>query len=196
MKKILSIDEAIKELRKHKRNFIQTFDLIINLKNIDLRKPENRINKEVILPYPPKEMKIGVIADNGEITKSDLEGDIKSLKKKLKEFDILVAQPQYMVLVGKVAGKILAPKGKMPKPLPPGDSGKNMIETLKKSIKIRVRNNPTIQCAIGKENMNDKEIKQNIEKVIEFVENTLPKGKAQIKNIYLKLTMSPPVRIR
>ena len=42
--KILS---AIKELKKEKRKFSQTFDLIINLREFDIKKPENKLNEEI-----------------------------------------------------------------------------------------------------------------------------------------------------
>ncbi len=49
----MQIKDAIKQLREQeKRKFSQTFDLIINLTNIDLKKPENRIDEFLMLPVP------------------------------------------------------------------------------------------------------------------------------------------------
>jgi large subunit ribosomal protein L1 len=63
------IIDAVKEAKEQAkpRNFTQSIDVIINIKDLDVRKPENRFSEEVALPNGRgKEIKIGVIAD-GEL---------------------------------------------------------------------------------------------------------------------------------
>jgi large subunit ribosomal protein L1 len=59
------IGRALGELRKNltKRKFSQSIDLVVKLREIDLKRPENRINETITLPNPPeKPVKICVIA--------------------------------------------------------------------------------------------------------------------------------------
>jgi len=200
------IVELIKKLRKNskKRNFVQTFDLIINLKDFDIKKPENRIDDFVVLPSGRgKKAKIVVFSD----TKSDIgckvlatedietiARDKKAVKKFANETDFFLAEPKMMPIIGKFLGQVLGPRGKMPKPVA-GDV-KELVKKLEDSVRIVVRKNPIIQTIVGIESMKDEDIAKNVKAVIDFVEKKLPKGKQNIKSIYLKLTMSKPVRIR
>ncbi len=52
-----------------------------------------------------------------------------------------------------------------------------------------------IQCMVGKENMDDNQIVENIEGVVKFLEKNLPKGKININNFLLKFTMGKPVKV-
>ncbi len=194
-----SLDEAIKSLREQeKRKFVQTIDLIVNIKNIDLKKPENKFSKKVLLPHGRgQDISICMIGEKGDITKVDIEDfeKNKSAAKKLgKKYDFFVCEAPLMPLVGKVLGRYLAPKGKMPEILLPGKSPDSVVEELKKSIRIKVRDSPSIQVMVGKENMPDAQIKENAQHVIEEIRKALP-AKAQIKNAFLKTTMGKPMRI-
>jgi large subunit ribosomal protein L1 len=195
---------AIKELRKNskKRNFVQSFDLIINLKEYDVRKPENKINEEFALPHGRGEVKVVVFSDTIKdldceiLTSEDVEKLAKNkraARKFIKEVDFFLAEPSMMPLIGKHLGQLLAPRQKMPKVIS-GDV-KKMVEELKKSVRIVVKDAPVIQCIVGKEDMRDEEICENIESLLKYLENRLPKGKRNIKNVLLKLTMSKPVKI-
>ncbi|MGC8993662.1 MAG: 50S ribosomal protein L1 [Candidatus Aenigmatarchaeota archaeon] len=198
--------EAIKKARENskKRNFEQTFDLIVNLKGIDTKKPENRINEIVELPYGiGKEVKIALFSDeikeleNVEIFSSkDIEeiSKNKRLAKKIaKEFYFFASDPKLLPLVAKNLGKFLAPRGKTPKPIT--GNVEKFVESLRKSVRIRIKDSPVIQCPIGSEKMKDEEIAENIKKILSFLEERLPKGKANIKEVLIKLTMGKPVKI-
>ncbi|MFH1443209.1 MAG: 50S ribosomal protein L1, partial [Candidatus Micrarchaeota archaeon] len=58
---IAAIEEILKE--KGKRKFVQSIDLAVNLRDVDFKKPENRVNVDVVLPYAPRESKVAVFAD-------------------------------------------------------------------------------------------------------------------------------------
>ncbi len=207
------IIEALKKVRESskKRNFVQSFDVAINLRNIDLRKPENRIKGEVELPYKPRKRKICVIADNllPEIKKikesdeeiyilrkEDIEGIGKKDGKKIaKSYDLFLCEAPLMPLVGRFLGPALGPRNKMPKPLPPTGNVKPIIESAKKTVRFAVKNSPVIHALVGNENMKDEEVAENILTLYEKVKSLLPKGEAQIKNVYVKLTMGKAVKI-
>ncbi|OYT42704.1 MAG: 50S ribosomal protein L1 [Candidatus Aenigmarchaeota archaeon ex4484_224] len=199
--------KALEELRKNskKRNFVQSVDLIINLKGIDVKRPENRINEDLILPFGRGEdAKIAVFTDTFRnlkgvdiYTSKDIEEIAKNkreIKKLAKKYDFFLAEPQLMPLIGKYFGKYFAPRGKMPRPIR-GDPQK-MVDAYKKSINIRMKNAPVIQCLVGKENMEDEKIARNIEEVLKFVISKLPKERANIKNVLIKFTMSKPVKVK
>jgi large subunit ribosomal protein L1 len=200
------IIEAIKKLKENskKRKFEQTFDLIINLKEIDVKKPENKINEEVRLPHGlGREVKIVLFSDNIKeldgvdvLNSSDIErlGKNKRLGKKLiKQTDFFLAEPKLMPAIGKALGQTLAPKGKMPKIV--SANLKSDIENLKNSTRIRIKDSPVIQCAVGKENMEEWKVAENIMAVIKHLETRLPRGKDNIKEVLLKLTMSKPIKL-
>lgn len=193
------IEEVIQILRQNeKRGFVQTVDLIVNIKNIDLKKPENKFAKKVVLPHGRgKNIDVCVISEKGHVTKNDIEefGRNKSAAKKfIKKYEFFICEAPLMPLVGKVLGRYLGPKGKMPELLVPGRNPEHMIDELKRSVRIRIRDSPTVQVIIGTESMTDDQIKENTMRVLEEIRKSLP-DKAQIKNASIKLTMSKPVRI-
>lgn len=197
----LKLDEAIAKAREgEKRKFSQTFDLIINLRNIDLKKPENKFSKDIILPHGRgKDISVCIISDNisDAVNKSGIENFSKNksaAKQFTKKYDFFICEAPLMPLVGKILGRYLGPKGKMPKLLPPGKDPKLLIGETKRSIRINLRDLPTIQVPVGSEDMQDSQIKENVEKILEEVKKSLP-AKAQIKNVYIKTTMGGPVKV-
>lgn len=197
----IKLEDAIKKAREgEKRKFSQTIDLIVNLRNIDLKKPENKFSKDVILPHGRgRDVSVCVISDNipDAVNKNDIENFSRSkssAKQFTKKHDFFVCEAPLMPLVGKILGRYLGPKGKMPRLLPPGKDPKFIIDETKKSVRINLRDVPTIQIPIGVEDMQDTQIKENVEKVIEEVRKSLP-PKAQIRNAYVKTTMGKPVKL-
>ncbi len=197
--------ENIKKTREiKKRNFNQTFDLIINLKELDLKKTENKIDDNFILPKGTgKEVFVTLFSDttkkiegckivkNNEI--EDLSTNKKTLKKLINETNFFLAEPKLMPIVGKFLGKYLAPRGMMPKPVT-GDVNE-IVEGLKKSIKIVMNKQPIIHTIVGSEKMDDKDIEENIKSLLASLEKKFPRGKHNIKNIYLKTTMGQPIKL-
>ncbi|MEM3180632.1 MAG: 50S ribosomal protein L1, partial [Candidatus Bathyarchaeia archaeon] len=131
------IMKAIKELREKtpKRNFKQSIELIVNLRDVDLSKPENRIQELIEIPHPiGKKVNVCVFATGDAalkarkagadlvLEKEDIEGmagDKKRQRQLAKSFDSFIASAPLMPLIGRVFGAILGPRGKMPTPVPP-----------------------------------------------------------------------------
>ena len=61
---------------------------------------------------------------------------------------------------------------------------------------IKLKDAAVVQCKIGHEKMDDKQIKENVETLISFIKTKLPKGEHNIKNIQLKLTMGAPIKVK
>lgn len=159
-----TIDSALKKLREgSKRNFSQTIDLIVNMKGVDTKKPENKFSRRVVLPHGlGKDVGVCIISDSLGVPKNQIESfesDKKSAKVFTKKYDFFVCEAPLMPLVGKILGRYLAPKGKMPELLPPGKNADMMIAELRRSARIRLRDSPTIQTAVGAESMQDSQIK-------------------------------------
>ncbi len=62
-------------------------------------------------------------------------------------------------------------------------------------MRIKVKDSPVISCLVGNEKMKDDEVAENVESILKFLETKLPKGKHNIKEVLLKMTMSQPVKI-
>jgi len=205
----MNLKDAIKEARNTKRNFKQTFDIIINLKNIDLKKPENRIKADIHLPKGlGKPVKCALIVDAlapaaknlkdvTVIKKDDIEKlDKKQIKKIASDVRFFIAEAPLMPLVGKHMGQVLAPKGMMPKPIPPTlkDLG-GPITRFSNDVSIDVKTSPTVQAPLGTEEMSDEDITANAKAVINAVSGALPRGKEQIKSMLIKTSMGKPVKV-
>jgi len=205
--------QAVKEVKgkTEKRNFAQSIELVVNLKDIDPKKPENKFQESIELPYPPgKENKICVIA-SGEmalrakregadlvIQRDELEalaGDKKRGKKLASAYDFFIAEAPLMPLIGRTLGATLGPQGKMPTPIPPTVDIKGHIERLRKTVLLKMRAQPVLQCRVGNEKMSDEEIAENIQATIRRIEGKLKRGLKNVSTVYLKMTMGSPVKV-
>jgi len=209
-KTILKTIKEAKEKSK-KRNFTQSIELIINLQDIDPKKPEGKIQEVIELPHGiGKGNKVCVIA-SGElalkakkagadlvIERNELEaltGDKKKQKELSTAYDSFIAEAPLMPIVGRVLGATLGPKGKMPTPVPPTANIAELIEKNRKTIAVRLRGQPVLQCLVGTENMSDEQITENIQTIIRTLEGKLKKGIKNIRSINLKTAMGTPIKI-
>ena len=205
-----AIEEA--KSKSQKRNFVQSIELIINLKDIDPKNPENRIQEIIELPHSPgKENKVCVIA-SGEmalkakkagadlvIERRELEalaGDKKRSEELARTYDFFIAEAPLMPLVGKVLGATLGPRGKMPAPVPPTADMKEQIAKYRKTVLVRMRGQPVLQCRLGTEKMSNEEIAENVQATMRRIAGKLKRGLQNVKSIYLKSTMGPPVKVK
>jgi len=201
--KILGTVKALRE-SSEKRNFSQTYDFIANLKELDLRKPENKIDDSFPLPHGRgKDAHVVLFTDTykavdgAEVIGSQeimqLAGNKRAARKLANDADFLFGEPKVMPLVGKSLGTILGPRGKVPKILA-GDP-KTLVEVSRRSTRVRVKDTPVIQCTVGTDKMSDEQVADNIEALVKFLEHRLPRGRANIAKMQLKLTMGKPVRL-
>ena len=206
--------KAIAQLRKDskKRKFSQAVDLIINFKNVDLKKTP--VDSFIVLPHGfTKHSKICVIVDDDfvnrakgkcdrVISKSELDNwsKPKDIKKLGNEFSFFISQANLMGLLATKFGRILGPLGKMPNPkfggvIPPGGEVKEAVDKFKKSIRIITKNEPIVKTRVGYEDMKDEEIVANAVHICDSVSHLLPHGDINIASAILKFTMSKPVLV-
>ena len=211
------ISEVLKKLKEEtpKKKFNQSIDLIINLKNLNLKNPDEQIEFFAHLHNATgKKVKVcALVAQELEeeakkicdlmITQKDFEklaADKKQMKKLAKEYDFFIAQANIMAKVAGAFGRVLGPRGKMPNPkagcvVPPKANLKPLYDNLQKTIKISAKKDPLIQCRVGKEDMDEAEVIDNIMTIYDQLIHHLPTEKNNIKSIFIKFTMSKPVKI-
>lgn len=210
-KSMMKAIEEVKEKTKE-RNFVQSLELVLNLKDIDIKSPEGRIRERIELPHSTakKSNKICIIATgelalkakkakaNLVIGRDDLNalaGKKKDLREIANEYDFFLAEAPLMPLVGKILGSALGPRGKMPVPLPPSADVGEIMDRYRKMVSVRIRNQPILQCRIGTEDMKEEQIAENIQAVIRAIERKLKRGMKNIKSIYIKTSMGPSVKV-
>lgn len=199
--------KALIELRKNeKRKFSQSVDLIVNLQRFDIKK--DNVNLIVNVPHIFGKKKICAFLDKKSsvvdtVTKEQFEAykDKKMLKKLANKYDFFISHAKLMPAVATTFGRVLGPLGKMPSPQlgVVMDDSENSIKTLlgkvDSVIKIKTKE-PSIKVVIGKEEMDDDKIADNILVVYNSVLNALPKKMEQLKNVMIKFTMTHPVKIK
>lgn len=210
-KSLLEAVNAAKE-KSGKKKFNQTVELILNIKEIDMKAPEGKIQEVVVLPRAPAKLNKVCVVASGElalkarranadnvIERADLEalaGKKKDLRKLATEYDVFLSEVAFMPLVGKTLGPVLGPRGKLPIPVPPSADIAAIIERNRKTIIVRMRNQPIIQCSIGTENQTDEELVENIQTVLRVLEGKLKRGLKNIDEVFIKTSMGEPIKIK
>lgn len=185
---------------KGSRKFTQSIELIVNFKDIDFSKSENRLNLDIVLPKGRgKHIPVVVFADGNVaseakaagvdvvITAAELpsydKGKIKELAKSAEFF----AQPQLMMAVGKNFGQLLGARGRVPKPLVGNIA--TVVKNARNTVHVRTRgkNLPTVHCAIGTEKMDVNDIVENAMAVLSAIVGRV--GEHALNSVYVKLSM-------
>jgi len=206
-----SFIKALQEIRKnesekHKKiNFNQTVDLIINLRDFDIKK--NSINLFINLPYKVKDKKVAAFLEKKSnvvdtITKEEFSvfSEKEKLKKLVKSYDFFIASAKLMPAVAATFGRVLGPAGKMPSPQlgiltsEDEDTIKETIKKINSTIRIRTKE-PSIKIAIGSQEEKDENLAENALVIYNEVFKNLPKQKENLKNVLIKFTMSKPVKV-
>jgi large subunit ribosomal protein L1 len=207
------IEEAVKKVLEESkpRNFTQSIDVVITINDLDVNKPENRLDEEVLLPNGRgKDVTVAFIAEGELAYQADKAGaDIVIDKERLEElgknrpeakklansYDFFVAQSDLMPTVGRFLGPVLGPRKKMPKPIPASANPEVILGRLRSTVKVRVKDQPIIQSIVGSEDMTEAQIAENVDAVLDVLDRNLEKGQKQIKALYIKTTMGPVTRV-
>ena len=208
LEKVYEPIDAIKVLKeKTFVKFDETLDISINL-NIDASKTEQNIKGVTNLPNGTgKKVRVAVITSDDNITKAkesgaDLYGGqefIDNISSNKIDFDILIATPDIMPKLGKVA-KILGPKGLMPNPKlgTVTKEIKNAV-TSAKSGQVKFKNDKSgiVHAGIGKISFSDDKILENLKVFYSSINKSKPdsvKG-SFIKKVTIASTMGVGLQI-
>ena len=210
-KKIVdSVGKVLEESKKLDRKFKQKIDLVINLKNLDLNIPKNRIDEEIILPHGRgSEAKVALFASGELALKAKKHVDLLIKPEEIEDFStdkgkfkkvadahhFFIAEAPLMPTIGKTLGTILGPRGKMPKPVPPNADVSGLVKNLRSTVKVRSKSNKTFHTIAGEETMSKEDIAENISAIIKRLESKLERGRMNIGSVYIKTTMGPSERI-
>ena len=207
------VTKALAELKKQpKKKFSQSYDLVINLKNIDIK--TNPLDFFVTMPHPKgRQVKVACFCDqqladnagkNCELVIKEVDfhkyKDKKLVKKLAEEYDYFIAQANLMTQVATIFGKVLGTKGKMPNPklgcvVPPTANLEPLKKKLVSTVRLAAKKATNFQLIVGKEDQPDDIIIENILAVYQAVLKHVPNEQQNVKNASLKLTMSKPVKI-
>lgn len=208
----MELTDAVKKAKEDakERNFTQSVDLVVNLKNVDMDNPDNRFSEDLTLPYRASEdVRVCVIgdslikeADNADkkIGSDELEdtyfGDKSAAKDLAEEYDFFIAEAPLMPDIGRELGPVFGPRNKMPDPMPPGSDPTEDIEDLRKTVSLNLKEQPSLKCKVGNEAMADDEIAENANAILNLIEDKMPRGHHNLDDVLVKLTMGPVVEAR
>lgn len=208
-----SVLKALESLGESKKGFTQSVDLIVNLKEINLKNPDEQVDFFYELPHGlGKKKKIcGLVGPElAEDAKTSLDFsltqiefeklDKKAVKKLAEQYDYFVAQANIMPKVAAVFGRILGPRNKMPNPkagcvVPPKANLSSVHEKLVNTVRCKAKVNPVIQVAVGHESQNNEELAENIMAIYDAIVHHLPKELNNVGTIFIKKTMSKAVQV-
>jgi len=202
------------------RKFDESIDLIVNIKDVNLNDPKNRIDKEIILSndiitdgkpnicviasdeilLEAKKLGVDTLDSDGLIK---INNEEKKYKKKFaKKYDFFIVEDKMMRDVARYLARFLGPVGKMPKPFPTGygiisstEDLKIAFERYKKIIRVQMKKQPIIFTKIGKKSMNKDKLFENVKAVVNFIADQMPHRFNNFKSMYLKSTMGKPVKL-
>jgi large subunit ribosomal protein L1 len=192
------------------RNFRETVDLAINLRDLDLNDPSNRVDESIVLPEGTGQDTSIVVFAEGETAVraqeaaddvldsddlADLGDDDDAAKDLAGETDFFIAEENMMQNIGRYLGTVLGPRGKMPDPLSPDDDVVEVVERLKNSVQLRSGDRRTFHTRVGAEDMSAGEIADNIDVILRRLRADLEKGPMNIDDVYVKTTMGPAVEV-
>ena len=208
----IAISEAKSQSKERKqRKFVETVEISVGLRDIDLKNPSNRINVETLVPNDlGGNLSVAVFAEGDLAIKSKESGlqtfsrqDIEQLSKEPKQakkianqYTFFLAEAPLMGIVARFLGKILGPRGKMPKPIPPRVDLERFIERYNRTVQLRLKTTPVINTKIGKASLENNTLSENANAVIQTLVGKLPKGAGQIKSVTIKTTMGPSIKVK
>ena len=207
--RVYTLDEAVKLV---KETSVSKFDGSVEIAmrlNLDTRKSDQQLRGAIVLPNGTgKEKKVLVIAkgDNAKAAKeagADYVGDTDMLEKIEKEnwldFDVMIATPDMMPLLGKL-GKVLGPKGLMPNPKTgtvTTDVKKAVSDVKKGRVEYKTDSYGNVHALVGKVSFTEEQLKENIKAFVAVILKSKPsvvKG-AYVKNVSLSTTMGPGIKL-
>ncbi len=205
--------EAVKAAieKAPERKFSESVDLTINLKNIDMAQPKNRIDETILLPHGTGS-KVGIaVLGKGDITTQAREagvdliigpeeierlgGEPREARQVASSYRFFLAETSVMPQVGRFLGPRLGPRGRMPTPIPGGTDIRPIVERLRNSVKVRTKDKKTFHVKVGSTQMPPEQIAENIDAVLRKIEGALEQGAMNIRSVYIKTTMGPAERL-
>ena len=206
------IEQAVSRALKDapERNFRETVDLAINLRDLNLDDPANRVDESIVLPSGTgQDTSIVVFAEGETAVRAqdvadevldadeleDLGDDDDEAKDLADDTDFFVAEAALMQDIGRYLGTVLGPRGKMPTPLQPDDDVVETVNRMKNTVQLRSGDRRTFHTRVGAEDMDAGDIADNIDVILRRLHGDLEKGPLNVDSIYVKTTMGPAKQV-
>ncbi|KIW52791.1 60S ribosomal protein L10a [Exophiala xenobiotica] len=196
-------------LNEKKRNFLETVELQIGLKNYDPQR-DKRFSGTIKLPTVPRPgMSICVLGDQHDIDRAKHHGvdamssdDLKKLnknkkliKKLARKYDAFVASDSLIKQIPRLLGPGLSKAGKFPTPISHAEDLNAKITEVKSTIKFQLKKVLCMGVAVGNVGMTEDELISNIMLAINYLVSLLKKGWQNVGSLTIKASMSPPKRL-
>ncbi len=207
--KAYSLEEAVKLVKETSTSkFDGTVELAVRL-NLDTKKNDQQLRGAIVLPHGTGKTKKVLVLAKGDQAKAALDagadfvGDTDMIQKIEKEnwfeFDVIIATPEMMPLLGKL-GKVLGPKGLMPNPKTGTvtvDTKKAVEDVKKGRVEYRTDSYANVQAMVGKVSFEDAKLVDNIKAFVEVIIKSKPQAAkgVYIKNIAIASTMGPGIKV-
>ena len=203
-----AVSRALEEAPE--RNFRETVDLAVNLRDLDLNDPSQRVDESIVLPAGTgQETRIVVFAEGETAVRaeevadgvldanelSELGDDNDAAKDLADDTDFFIAEAQLMQDIGRELGTVLGPRGKMPEPLQPDDDVVETVERMKNTVQLRSGDRRTFHTRVGADDMTPDEIANNVDVILRRLHAQLEKGPLNVDSVYVKTTMGPAVEV-
>lgn len=192
------------------RKFNESVEVILTLREVDVKKTDLNVNEMVYLPHPSSSVSSVCFIGSGDlalraknakvdsvIDPSRLEsfaGDKKEARKIARSYDFFLADTALMPRIGKILGQYMGPKGKIPTPVPANAPVETMIQRMRTAIRVRSRGSLGIAAKVGDRKLSDSDLAENILAVVQAVQKKLPAGERNIRSVIVKTTMGKPVK--
>lgn len=206
--KLYSLDEGVKLLKgAAKVKFNESVDISMNL-GLDPRQSDQQVRGVVAMPHGlGKSVRVAVFArgDKAEAAKAagaDIVGAEEladMIQKGEMNFDVCIASPDMMAVVGRV-GKLLGPRGLMPNPklgtVTP-DLAKAVESAKAGQAEFRLEKAAIVHAGVGRVSFSEAQLIENIRAFVIAVNKAKPSGAkgTYIKKVSISSTMGPGIRL-
>ncbi|KYK57850.1 putative ribosomal protein L10a.e, cytosolic [Drechmeria coniospora] len=192
-----------------KRNFLETVELQIGLKNYDPQR-DKRFSGTIRLPSIPRpNMAICILGDQHDLDRAKHGGvdamssdDLKKLnknkkliKKLARKYDAFIASEALIKQIPRLLGPGLSKAGKFPTPVSHADDLTGKINEVKSTIKFQLKKVLCMGVAVGNVGMELEPLISNIMLAINYLVSLLKKGWQNVGSLTIKASMSPPKRL-
>mmetsp|Transcript_31592 Transcript_31592/g.66908 ORF Transcript_31592/g.66908 Transcript_31592/m.66908 type:complete len:231 (+) Transcript_31592:167-859(+) len=204
-----TITKGSEEVKGKKRNFTETVEIQITLKNYDPQR-DKRFSGTFRLPTIPRpNIKCCMLGNAAHCEQADRIGidhmsvdDLKKLnknkklvKKLAKKYDFFLASDNMIKQIPRLLGPGLTKAGKFPTLLASGEDMQEKVDEVKSTIKFQMKKVMCLNVAVGNVAMEKQEIIVNTQLASNFLASLLKKQWQNIGQIYIKSTMGPSQQI-
>lgn len=203
------LEDAVKLV---KETSVSTFDGTVEIAvrlNLDTKKNDQQLRGAIVLPHGTGKAKKVLVLAKGDAAKAaqsagaDFVGDVDMITKIEKEnwfdFDVIIATPEMMPLLGKL-GKVLGPKGLMPNPKTGTvtmDTAKAVQDVKKGRVEYRTDSYANVHAIVGKVSFAEEQLKDNVNAFMDVIIKSKPQAAkgVYLKNVSLASTMGPGIKV-